>query len=81
MAKKTPEQRQMEAQDRKFQAEHDARILGDAEAVKADPVRMRRAQPEIRKMQKEAEAKARGLKKAVRPVKKVAQRRSKKKRG
>lgn len=70
MAKKTDEQKRMDAQERQFQAENDARVLGDAEAVKADPVRMRRAQPEIRKMQRDAEAKAKGLRKAIRPVKK-----------
>lgn len=79
MAKKTADQKRFEASERQFQAEQDARTLGDAEAVKSDPVRMRRAQPEIRKMAKEAEAKARGLKKAVRPVKKT--RRTNKTRG
>ena len=81
MAKKTSEQRRFEAQERQFQAEQDARTLGEAEAVKSDATRMRRAQPEIRKMQKEAEAKARGLRKAVRPVKKVARRRTNKRGG
>ena len=75
MAKKTDEQKRMDAQDRQFQAEQDARVLGDAEAVKADPIRMRRAQPEIRKMQKDAEAKAKGLRKAIRPAKKAKKKR------
>lgn len=48
----------MSKSDRKWQAESDARTLADAEAIKVDSSRLKRAQKEAKSMAKEAQTKA-----------------------
>ena len=52
----------MVKQEAKWQAEHDARTIAEAEAIKSNPRRLRAAQAEAKKMLKEKEAEVAGLK-------------------
>lgn len=47
-----------------FQAESDAHTIGEAEAIKSDASRLKNAQRVTSKLASEAEAKARGMRKA-----------------
>lgn len=58
----------MSAEDKKWQAECDARTLADAEAIKADPERYKAAAEAAEEMKKEAMDKAMALEKISRGI-------------
>ena len=62
----------MTAQDKKWQAEQDARTLAEAEVVKRTPIRMRAATKAAKGMAEEERKKAVGMRKVagMKPLKK-----------
>ena len=53
----------IESEERDWQAESDVRTLSEAEAIRNDPERMKRAAKKAKQMVKEEEAKAKGMRK------------------
>ncbi len=56
---------QMTAQDRKWQAENDARTLMDAEQIRTDNSRLEAAKPQVKKLASERQKEARAATKAA----------------
>uniref|UniRef100_A0A6H1ZLN4 Uncharacterized protein n=1 Tax=viral metagenome TaxID=1070528 RepID=A0A6H1ZLN4_9ZZZZ len=61
-------QPKMTAQDKKWQAESDARALMDAQAIISDAARVKAAKPEIRKLASEQQKKANAAQTAARKL-------------
>ena len=75
MAKKTPEQKRVDTEERRFQAESDARTLSNANEIRTDKPRMNRAVSAADRLAKQAEKEAKNIRQVARTPRKAKKKR------